>query len=72
VIGAEVILCDPVFNKTFHVYTDVSDHQLREVTIQERNPVASYSRKINTAQKQYKITERYRELLSTIETFKGI
>jgi hypothetical protein len=36
--------------------------------MQDRKPIAFYSRKLNTAQKRYTITER--ELLSAIETYK--
>jgi hypothetical protein len=70
VIGTEmlVLLCHPDFNKTFHLYTDASDHQLGTVIMQDKNPIAFYSRKLNTAKKRYTTTER--ELLSSIETFK--
>jgi hypothetical protein len=72
VIGTEVHLCYPDFNKPvlFHLYTDASDHQLGAVIMQDEKPIAFYSRKLNTAQKRYTTTERYRELLSAIETCK--
>jgi hypothetical protein len=74
VIGAEVILCYPDFNKPvlFHLYTDQSDHQLGAVIMQDKKQtaIAFYSRKLNTAQKRYTTTERDRELLSAIETCK--
>jgi hypothetical protein len=70
VIGTEVILCYPDFNKPFHLYTDASDHQLGAVIMQDKKPLSFYSRKLNTAQKRYTTTERYRELLSAIETCK--
>jgi hypothetical protein len=38
--------------------------------IKSKKPIAFYSRKLNTAQKLYTTTERYRELLSAIETCK--
>jgi hypothetical protein len=38
--------------------------------MQDRKPIAFYSRKLNTAQKRYTTTERNRELLSAIETCK--
>jgi hypothetical protein len=38
--------------------------------MQDKKPIAFYSRKINTAQKRYTTTERHRELLSAIETCK--
>jgi hypothetical protein len=72
VIGTEVIPCYPDFNKpdAFHLYTDASDHQLGAVIMQDKKPIAFYSRKLNTAQKRYTTTERYRELLSAIEICK--
>jgi hypothetical protein len=70
VIGTEVLLCYPEFNKPFYLYTDASDHHLGAVNMQDRNPIAFYSQKLNTAQKRYTTTERDRELLSAIETCK--
>jgi hypothetical protein len=65
-----LLLCYPDFNKpdTFHLYTAALDHQLGAVIMQDKKPIAFYSRVINTAQKRYKFTER--ELLSAIETCK--
>jgi RNase H-like domain found in reverse transcriptase len=68
VIGTEVLLSYPDFSKPFYIYTDASDHQLGAVIMQDKKPIAFYSRKLNTAQQRYTITER--ELLSTIETCK--
>jgi hypothetical protein len=68
VIGTEVLLCYPDFNKPFHLYTDASDHQLGAVIMQDKKPIAFYSRKLNTAQKRRTTTKR--ELLSAIETCK--
>jgi hypothetical protein len=70
VIGTEVLLCYPDFNKPFHLYTDASDHQLGAVIVQDKTPIAFYSRKLNTAQKRYTTTEKDRDLLSAIETWK--
>jgi hypothetical protein len=36
VIGTEVLLCYPDFNKPFHHYTDESDHQLGAVIMQDK------------------------------------
>jgi hypothetical protein len=38
--------------------------------MQDKKPIAFYSRKLNTAQKRYTTIERERELLSAIETCK--
>jgi hypothetical protein len=74
VIGTEiqVLICYPDFNKPvlFYLYTDASDHQLGAVIMQDKKPIAFYSRKLNTAQKQYTTTESNRELLSAIESYK--
>jgi glutamine synthetase len=70
VIGTEMheLLFYPDFNTLviFHLYTDSSDHQLGAVIMQDKKPIAFYSRNLNTAQKRYTTTER--ELLSAIET----
>jgi hypothetical protein len=67
-----LFLCYPDFNKPviFHLYTDASHHQLEAVIMQDKKPIAFYSRKLNTAQKRYTTTEREAELLSAIETCK--
>ena len=67
-IGTELLLSFPDFNKPFWIYTDASDHQLGAVIMQDKKPIAFYSRKLNTAQRRYTTTKR--ELLSTIETCK--
>jgi hypothetical protein len=69
-IGTEVLLCSPDFNKHFHLYNHASDHQLGAVIMHDKKSIAFYSQKLNTAQKHYTTTERYRELLSAIETCK--
>jgi hypothetical protein len=43
---------------------------LGAVIMQDRKPIAFYSRKLNTAQKRYATNERNRDLLSVIETCK--
>jgi hypothetical protein len=69
VIETEVFLAYPDIDKPFHIYTDAADHQLGAVIMQDKKPIAFYSRKLNTAQRRYTITTE-RELLSTIETCK--
>jgi hypothetical protein len=72
VIGTEVFLCYPDFNKPviFDLYVHAFDHQLGAVIMQDKKPIAIYSRKLNTAQNRYTTTEREQELLSAIETCK--
>jgi hypothetical protein len=38
-IGTEVLLCYPDFNKHFHLYTDASDHQLVAVIMQDKTQI---------------------------------
>jgi transposase InsO family protein len=68
VISKEAMLTFPDFSKPFHVYTDSSDYQLGAVIVQEGKPLAFYSRKMNSAQKNYPTGEQ--ELLSIVETLK--
>ncbi|MGH7955257.1 MAG: reverse transcriptase/ribonuclease H family protein, partial [Gloeomargaritales cyanobacterium] len=68
IISKEVLLSYPDFTKPFKVYTDASDDQLGAVIIQDKKPLALYSRKLNSAQKRYTTTER--ELLSIVETLR--
>jgi hypothetical protein len=65
-----VLLCYPDFNNQlqFQLYTDVSDHQLVGVIMQDKKPIAFYSQKLNIDQKRYTTTER--EFLLAIETCK--
>jgi RNase H-like domain found in reverse transcriptase len=67
-IEIQVLLAYPDFNKPFHIYTDASDHQQCAVVMQDKKPIAFYSRKHNAAQRRYTTTKC--ELLSTIETCK--
>ena len=67
-IAREIILAYPDFNKKFVIYTDASDRQLGGVITQDNMPLALYSRKLNSAQMNYTVTEK--ELLSIVETLK--
>jgi hypothetical protein len=68
VISKETLLTFPDFNKEFHIYTDASDFQLGSVIMQENKPIAFYSRKMNSAQRNYTTGEQ--ELLSIVETLR--
>jgi hypothetical protein len=63
------MLSFPDFNKPFEIYTDASDFQLGAVIMQERRPVAFYSRKLIPAQRNY--TTGKREMLSIVETLRA-
>ena len=68
VMSRETLLSFPDFSKEFHIYTDASDFQLGAVIMQNDKPLAFYSRKLNSAQKNYSTGEQ--ELLSIVETLK--
>ena len=68
VMAKETILNYPDFNKVFEIHTDASDRQLGAVISQEGKPLAFYSRKLSSAQRNYTTTEQ--ELLSIVETLK--
>jgi hypothetical protein len=63
------MLSFPDYNKPFEIHTDASDFQLGAVIMQERKPVAFYSRKLNPAQRNY--TTGKRGMLSIVETLRA-
>ena len=67
-VSQETLLTYPNWNKPFEIHTDASDFQLGAVISQEGKPVAFFSRKLNSAQKNYTTTEK--ELLSIVECCK--
>ena len=68
IVGHEVMLAFPDFNKMFNIHMDASDTQLGAVLSQDGKPVAFCSRKLNGAQKHHAMTKR--ELLAIAETSK--
>ena len=68
VIGREVLLAYPDFNAPFQIHTDASKTQIGAVMSQNGKPIAFYSRKMNSAQQNYTVTEK--ELLSIVATLK--
>ena len=67
-LSREVILAYPTYGELFEIYTDASTRQLGAVITQNGRPIAFFSRKLNSAQMKYSVTEL--ELLSIVECLK--
>ena len=57
-IAEDVLLTYPDPNKPFLIQTDASDLQLGAVIYQEGNPIAFFSRKLNSAQQRYPASDK--------------
>lgn len=67
------ILVNPDFSKKFYLHCDASDYGIGAVLVQlddngEEKPIAFMSKKLNTAQRNYSVTER--ECLAALEAIK--
>ena len=67
-MAAEVLCAYPNHYKPFKIYTDASNYQLRACIMQDGHPVAYYSRKLNSAQRNYATINI--ELLCVIATLR--
>ena len=68
VIGREVFLDYLDFNAPFEIHTDTYKLQICAVISKKDNPIAFYSRNMNSSQQKYTTTEK--ELLSIVASLK--
>ena len=67
-ISQDTMLSYPDWTRPFIIHTDASDKQIGAVISQNDKPIAFFSRKFNSAQRNYTTTEK--ELLAIVECLK--
>ena len=63
-MAADCLNAYPNYNQSFEIYTNASDYQLGAAIIQNKRPIAYWSRLLQPTQMKYTTTEK--ELLAII------
>ena len=67
-ISADIMLSFPNFGMPFEIHMDASDYQLGAIIMQKGKPIAFYSHKLSSTQRNYTVGKW--EMLSIVKTLK--
>jgi RNase H-like domain found in reverse transcriptase len=70
IMAQDAFLRYPDHNKPFHIYCDASDHHLGAVIMQDDAPVAFYSCKLNSTQKNYCTVGEKESVVETLKEYR--